>query len=46
MQNLFITYEDIKNLTNHLKDKIIRTPENKPLILLSKQYHQKTFHFH
>ena len=28
MQSFFITYEDIKNSINHLKDKIIRTPEN------------------
>ena len=30
MQNFFITYEDIISSINHLKDKIIRTPENIP----------------
>ena len=30
MQSFFITYEDMKNSINHLKYKIIRTPENIP----------------
>ena len=30
MQNFFITYENIKCSIHHLKDKIIRTPENIP----------------
>ena len=30
MQKFFIAYEDIKSSINHLKDKIIRTPENIP----------------
>ena len=30
MQSLFITYEDKKKSINHLKDNIIRTPENIP----------------
>ena len=30
MQCFFITCKDIKNSINHLKDKIIRTPENIP----------------
>ena len=30
MQSFFITHEDMKNSINHLKYKIIRTPENIP----------------
>ena len=30
MENFFISYDDINNSINHLKDKIIRTPENIP----------------
>ena len=30
MENFFITYEGIKNSIYHLKDKVIRTPENTP----------------
>ena len=30
MESFFINYEDIKNSTNHIKRKIIRTQENIP----------------